>query len=100
MGLLSSDEAREWIDRANTAEAEVERLREALAEAVAAARLFNRGGMTWLEYDRELVRLEQAAFDETQAGDDDALCPHGFPPEFCGNCHEEDEAASRDEQAR
>lgn len=19
----------------------------------------------------------------------DALCPHGWPPEFCGNCHED-----------
>lgn len=24
---------------------------------------------------------------------DDGLCPHGFPPEFCGNCHEEVEDA-------
>lgn len=22
-------------------------------------------------------------------GPDDELCPHGFPHEFCGNCHEE-----------
>jgi hypothetical protein len=21
---------------------------------------------------------------------DDDLCPHGWPPEFCGNCHEEE----------
>lgn len=21
---------------------------------------------------------------------DDGLCPHGVPPEFCGNCHEEE----------
>lgn len=30
------------------------------------------------------------------AGDDvdeDGLCRHGFPPEFCGNCHEDEEAA-------
>lgn len=20
---------------------------------------------------------------------DDGLCPHGWPPEFCGNCHDE-----------
>jgi hypothetical protein len=31
---------------------------DALDEAIKAARLFNRGGMTWLEYDRLLVRLE------------------------------------------
>lgn len=31
---------------------------DALDEAVKAARLFNRSGMTWLEYDRLLVRLE------------------------------------------
>jgi hypothetical protein len=30
-----------------------------LDEAVKAARLFNRSGMTWLEYDRKLVELEQ-----------------------------------------
>ena len=24
------------------------------------------------------------------AAEPDPLCPHGFPPEFCGNCHEED----------
>ena len=30
----------------------------ALDEAITAARLFNRNGMTWLEYDRLLVRLE------------------------------------------
>ena len=30
----------------------------ALDEAVEAARLFNRSGMTWQEYDRLLVRLE------------------------------------------
>lgn len=23
--------------------------------------------------------------------DDDGLCPHGVPPEFCGNCHAEEE---------
>lgn len=34
---------------------------EALREAVAAARLFNRGGMTWLEYDRKLVEFERIA---------------------------------------
>ena len=32
---------------------------EALDEAIKAARLFNRNGMTWLEYDRKLVELEQ-----------------------------------------
>lgn len=21
----------------------------------------------------------------------DALCPHGVPPEYCGNCHEEEQ---------
>ena len=30
--------------------------------------------------DAELKRLAH----------DDGLCPHGWPPEFCGNCHEED----------
>jgi hypothetical protein len=30
---------------------------DALDEAIKAARLFNRGGMTWREYDRLLVRL-------------------------------------------
>jgi hypothetical protein len=34
---------------------------EALTEAVAAARTFNRGGMTWLEYDAALVRFERIA---------------------------------------
>lgn len=32
---------------------------EALDEAVTAARTFNRNGLTWLEYDALLVRLEQ-----------------------------------------
>jgi hypothetical protein len=36
MTLLTDREAREWIDRANTAEAEVERLRKRLAEVQAA----------------------------------------------------------------
>jgi hypothetical protein len=31
---------------------------DALDEAVKAARLFNRSGMTWMEYDRLLARLE------------------------------------------
>ena len=39
----------------------VRRLRVALIDAIAFARLFNRGGMTWKEYDRELVRLEAIA---------------------------------------
>lgn len=35
-----------------------ERLTDALREAIEAARLFNRSGMTWLEYDGLLARLE------------------------------------------
>jgi len=32
--------------------------------------------------------------------DDDGLCPHGWPYEFCGICHEEeDERAFDEEQA-
>jgi hypothetical protein len=34
---------------------------ERLREAVNAARTFNRGGMTWLEYDAALVRFERIA---------------------------------------
>jgi hypothetical protein len=39
---------------------------EALREAVQAARTFNRGGMTWMEYDIELVRLERLADDASK----------------------------------
>jgi hypothetical protein len=39
--------------------AEVGELGASLLEAVEAARRFNRGGMTWFEYDRLLVHLEQ-----------------------------------------
>jgi len=39
----------------------VDPYREALRDAIKAARLFNRSGMTWLEYDAELVRLERIA---------------------------------------
>jgi hypothetical protein len=30
----------------------------------------------------------------------DDLCPHGTPPEFCGNCHEEQEQREADEARR
>lgn len=36
-------------------------LEGALREAVLAARLFNRGGMAWAEYDALLARLERTA---------------------------------------
>lgn len=35
---------------------------DALDEAIKAARLFNRNGMTWLEYDHKLVELEQIVY--------------------------------------
>jgi hypothetical protein len=38
--------------------ADYRRAVEALDEAIKAARMFNRSGMTWMEYDRLLVRLE------------------------------------------
>lgn len=43
-----------------------QRAEDALREAIAAARNFNRGGMTWQEYDAELVRLERIANAEGQ----------------------------------
>jgi hypothetical protein len=47
--------------------AENDALRAALRKALGAARLFNRSGMTWLEYDRLLASLEcWLASDETQ----------------------------------
>lgn len=36
------------------------------------------GVVTFPDGTRVEIELEQ-----------DELCPHGYPPEFCGNCHEE-----------
>jgi chromosome segregation ATPase len=51
-------DAEDWESNAQEAERRVEELEQALREAIEAARLFNRGGMTWQEYDALLARLE------------------------------------------
>ena len=45
-------------------------LHAAAVDAVKVARLFNRSGATWLEYDAALARLERAA-DDYAARDED-----------------------------
>lgn len=36
------------------------------------------------------VGLSERDEREEDAQDDDGLCPHGVPHEFCGNCHEDE----------
>lgn len=50
---------------------------------VVAVRQCDGGGQDWTA--RYVADLAQAPGEP----DSDALCPHGVPPEFCGNCHEE-----------
>jgi hypothetical protein len=52
-----------------------EHYREALRDAIKAARLFNRSGMTWQEYDAELVRLERIADADHPTGAVDPPAP-------------------------
>lgn len=56
--LVGGPEAESIISALEYYERRVERLRDALQRAVLSARIFNRSGMTWLEYDAELVRLK------------------------------------------
>jgi hypothetical protein len=58
MENLTSEQARVLQGTASL-ETQNEQLREALLEAVQLARTFNRGGITWMEYDRELARLRR-----------------------------------------
>lgn len=57
--LLADREALN--DAVTRLRAENERLREALVDVLGAARVFNRNGMSWLEYDRLLAGYEVMA---------------------------------------
>jgi hypothetical protein len=53
------DECAQPLERVEVVRADIHRgAVEALQEAIEAARLFNRSGMTWSEYDALLARLE------------------------------------------
>lgn len=42
------------------------------------------------DYESALASARAVIVSENKENDN--LCPHGIPPEFCGNCHENDEA--------
>lgn len=51
--------------------------------------LTEQGGYRWAD-DLNVIEATTGYTLNYKIENDDDLCPHGVPPEFCGNCHEEE----------